>query len=362
MLKPQIRHALIQDLKRVASDLGRIPTELEYHAAPGAFSKDTVQMVFKTFCVLKSASGLKVKRSEQSPQEKRELRLVTKYESRLRIAEAFKLDVLAWAGKYEVPQDEQILVGMWRSDDHSIFVDPWCDKIFWDVARRMKPNILIFGGDTVDFPDVSKFSQDPTRKGRLQEEIDFVVQNFFSKAREILPHAQIDWILGNHEMRLFRFLCDVAPALTSLRNLQFGKLFELDRFQINLVARENFLTEKATGYNFKEYYGIFAGTHGVKLGPHPSQKELATYGKNGLSGHVHRFTNFTRRDLWGYHRWISAPAMCQLTLGESFIPDLIDWTQGFVNFYLDLKRKAVYFEPVDLTPGFACIGGVYYWR
>jgi hypothetical protein len=186
--------------------------------------------------------------------------------------------------------------------------------------------------------------------------------NFFKKARELNPNAQIDWILGNHELRLFKYLSDVAPALASLRCLQFGKLFNLDDHGINLVARSSFLNQNDKGENYKTYFGLFTGTHGVKLGPHPAMKELDTYGTSGCSGHVHRFTNANKRNLHGFHRWISSGAMCMLKNGEEYIPDLIDWTQGFPIIHIDRKHGRVFIEYIDTTTGIVCVGGIYYLR
>lgn len=355
------KHELLQALKKLASDLDRVPRPAEI-ASLGSSAE--IKQVFGSYSLALIAAGLQQSKPEKKPKSRIERFIEVhknKAELKQKIFSKYKTDLLPWVGKYEKPHKDIVTI-MWRSDDHGHFVDQYCDWVFWEVAKRVKPDIIIFGGDNNDFWEVSSHMKDPSRLDDLQDEIDFVKCYFFARAREICPNAEIDWILGNHELRLFRYLAEHAPQLSSLRCLEFGNLFDLDKYKINLVARDSFLTQKDKGENYKQYFGLFAGTHGVKLGPQPAQKELLTYGKSGVSGHVHRFTNFTMRNLYGYHRWISSGAMCSLKLGEEYIPDLVDWTQGFPVIHIDRRKERVFIEYNDLTSGTACIGGIYYSR
>jgi len=353
------KHELIAALKELAVRLGRLPRPAEISSLSSA---SDIKRVFGSNEMALRAAGLVQDEPEILSRTDKLIRRHTAIrQERRSIQESFRSELLPWVGKYDRDHKDIVTI-MWRSDDHGPFVDVYCDSVFWAAAKRIQPDIIIFGGDNADFWEVSRHSKDPSRLDDLQGEIDFVKKMFFARAREVCPNAQVDWILGNHELRLFRYLADVSPALASLECLQFSKLFSLDDLEINLVARESFLTPKAKGENYKLYFDLFAGTHGVKLGPHPAMKELQTYGLSGCSGHVHRFTNFSQRNLHGYHRWISSGAMCELKLGEEYIPDLIDWTQGFPIIHIDRKAQRVFIEYCDLTSGMACIGGVYYKR
>lgn len=354
------KHDLIQDLKRVASELNRVPSRDEY-LEHGRFSKYALVGAFGSFTQALSAAGLQPNKQTQDPTLKRFEKQVATHESKLALRAKFEREILPWVGKYERDPAE-IKTIMFRSDDHAQWVDPWLDEVFWDVALRVQPEVIVFGGDTVDFWEISAHSKNPRRQMTMQSEINFVKKKFFETARMVCPNAEIDWILGNHEWRLFRYLSDTAPALASLECLQFDKLFDLDAYGINLVARPSFLNARRGKdlENYKIYNGVFVAAHGTRCGKYPATSELAVYGKSGISGHVHRVATQMHRDLNGYRRWVSNPAMCQLKSGEEYISDLVNWSQGFS--IIHIRGDRVFIESFDLSADFGCIGGVYYRR
>lgn len=275
----------------------------------------------------------------------------------------YQEEILPGVGKYEreLPPSGAFTM-MIRSDDHAQWCDPFADYLFWDTARRIQPEIIVFDGDTCDFWEVSAHDKNPRRSMTLQSEINYVREHFFRKAREVCPNAQIDWLLGNHEWRLFRYLCTQAPGLASLDCLQFPKLFGLDEFGINLVARPTFLTPRPTDRENYKIYGknAFVVTHGISCTRTHAFAELDRYGISGASGHVHHFQVQTRKDLNGDKHWVSMPAMCQLKSGEEYIRDLIRWNQGFLIEHIDGAHAQP--EPVLIAGPSAVSAGVRYRR
>lgn len=355
----ELQHRIIADLKRVAKDLGHDPSRDEYRQH-GQVSDRQIRNAFPTFSHALRAAGMEPKqdRIKQSPIVRRHETAVQRHDDKTEMFKHFESQILPWVGKYEKPH-RGVLQIMVRGDDHSQWVDPWCDEVFWAEAKRSQPDVIVFNGDLFDFYQVSAHDKNPRRLMTMQSEIDFVVAKFFRRARELCPNAQIEFVLGNHELRLFRYLCNEAPALASLRCLRFDELFSLKDYEINLVARPSFLNARAGKDvdNFKRF-GPVTITHGTRTGAHPADKEFGVYGTSGISNHIHRNTIHRKRNLHGNHLWITNGAMCQLKSGEEYISDFIDWNNGFTRAHIDGQH--FFAEYADLSSPIACIGGTYY--
>lgn len=97
--------------------------------------------------------------------------------------------------------------------DHS----PIAQDALLNVIRDIKPALVICGGDAADGDTISRW--DPTRghhkRFSVREEMECVRDNFAAIDRLIkkTPRA---WILGNHDVRLSRFIAVKAPELLDM--------------------------------------------------------------------------------------------------------------------------------------------------
>jgi predicted MPP superfamily phosphohydrolase len=227
-----------------------------------------------------------------------------------------------------------------------------------DYAKEAQPDLIVLGGDILEFYKISRYSKNPQRALDMQKEIDFVVENKLKRLRAACPKAQIDYHLGNHEARLFSYLCDNSPALSSLRCLQFDKLLSLADLEINLIGRESFVFQTKMDDNYKVYRGLWAWTHGTDCTTFPAHKEMQKHGVSGASGHVHRHTAFAKRDVVGFKSWMSVGASSTIKHGGEFIPSLINWETGFLLTFVHPKN--VIQQHISTEGGFACVGGKFY--
>lgn len=357
------KHNIVADIKRVAADLGKAPSRDAYvKPGVGKFGMRAIKRCFGSFSAALLAAGFEESTPRTKTVIKKFINSLMKHEERKDLGAKFNAEIMPFAGKYD-RKDADICTLMVRADDHAQWVDPFCDWVFWQVAKRLQPDYLIFGGDTNDFWEISAFDKNPRRHMTLQSEINFVKSHFFAKAREVCPKAQVDWLLGNHEWRLFKYLASTAQGLASLDCLQFDKLFELAQYEINLVARPSFLNERR-GLDFENYKiygdGSYVVTHGTSTAKTHSFAELNKWGISGASGHIHHYQVQTVKDLVSQKTWTSLGAMCQLKSGEEYIPDLVRWNQGFL--IVHIHRGIPIEEYVKVQGGFAQAGGVYYHR
>jgi hypothetical protein len=98
---------------------------------------------------------------------------------------------------------------------------PYHDKRAWDAAmtfaKTWRPTTFAHLCDWIDCFTVSDFTPDPSRQERLADEIAATVA--LREEVDALGAERKVATLGNHEVRLYRYLCTHAPALVGLPGL-----------------------------------------------------------------------------------------------------------------------------------------------
>ena len=208
-------------------------------------------------------------------------------------------------------------------DLHAPYHDTTAVDATIEVIRRTKPSRIVMLGDIVDFYAISRFCKEPERSLRLQEEID-AAHRVMSLWRAAAPHADIDYIEGNHEERLRKYLWTRAPELSRLRCLDFQMLMGL--FRLNIRYHD---------HGWCRVGGIIA-QHGETVRPmagYTVSGELRKRGCSVIQGHTHRAAHVTRTTMSGDSDGIEAGCLCLCT-GDAH--DYIrhegtpDWQQAMV--------------------------------
>ena len=227
------------------------------------------------------------------------------------------------------------------NDFHGQFRDKKVFSMFLNFIKREKPDRVVLAGDVTDFYSISRFDKDPARKESLQEELDDCY-NVLVDIRNAAPDARIDFIEGNHEARLKKYLWSTAKALATLRSLEIESLLELKKLGIKY-----------------ETDGIWLGDlfvyHGTIVRPKASYSahaELLKNGCSGMSGHTHRDGKAAVRHRGGQLCWWENFCMCQLD--AEYIRGIANWTQGWSLVTVTGKRPDV--EQI------AVMGGRYNYR
>lgn len=355
MAVKQLLHEIVADIVRVSRELGFIPKRDQY-LETGAFSRKTIDSV-GGWTVLMHATGLKYTQGKDSREEILHQKEFDNYDKKIVLLNKFEKEIKPYHGRFDRLNKDVFMVASY-TDSHSHFRDKFTLDVFLDFCKQSQPELIVLGGDNLEFYKISSHNQNPQRSLDMQKEIDFVVENKLKAIRAACPKAQIDYHIGNHELRLFRYLCDKSPALSSLRCLQFNKLLGLDELEINLVGRENFVFKTKMEDNFKVYRNLWAWTHGTDCSIFPSKKELERHGVSGASGHVHRHTAISRRDVFGFKTWMTVGSACTLKTGEEYMPSLINWENGFLLSFI--HPNGVNQQHISTEGGYACAGGTFY--
>jgi hypothetical protein len=94
-------------------------------------------------------------------------------------------------------------------------------KALLTLCKELKPKLVFCGGDAVDGDTISRW--DPTRghhkRFSVREELD-TVREHFSALDAVLGKTPRGWTLGNHDVRLSRFVAVKAPELMDMPGMR----------------------------------------------------------------------------------------------------------------------------------------------
>lgn len=202
------------------------------------------------------------------------------------------------------------------SDQHFPFENKRCIQLSRQFARDVQPGRLHLLGDILDNYSISRFSRDPTRKIRLQGEIDAACR-YLEDCRDDVPNADIIYSEGNHENRLTRYLHSEAKELADLRALQFEKLMGFDKLNIRYYPA------------CKPYkIGHLLFTHGEIVRKHSGMSACAhmeKYGCSVIHGHTHRMGSHYRTTRSDTHGGWENGCLC----AEPGYMNSPNWQRGF---------------------------------
>jgi hypothetical protein len=177
---------------------------------------------------------------------------------------------------------------------------------------------IFLGGDIFDQVSVGTWSKDPEQENTLQQELDGGF-NELAMLRKKFPNQSIEFLPGNHESRLRRFLINKAKPLAGLRALDYESLYRLGELDIECHIEG---TPVQKGHLYLAHGHEFpSGTNS------PAHRALASVGNNILFGHVHRFSQAFKTCLDG--RTIGAwsnGCLSSLTPNFQLCPE---WCLGF---------------------------------
>lgn len=247
------------------------------------------------------------------------------------------------------------------SDFHDIECDPFALRMFYTRAAAMQPDIIVINGDLLDLPEFGKYYSDP-REYQMSKRIDWV-HSFFAKLRELCPDSQIDYIEGNHEARLVRYLSEMTPMMADILDYVHGmnnvrEVLGLDTYRINYVAKGNLATftdaqlRKEVLESERVYYDLLQVRH-IK----PPESSICMF---GISGHHHRLSvsSFWNVSV-GSFQWIENGGMhlqhASFTNGDA-------WNLGFSSFLLDTERRQVVWDYTQVGRDYCLMDGVVFER
>lgn len=218
-----LRHEILAEVKRVASELGKVPTREEFRKHSGV-SERTYQKLFGSFSLLLQAAGLKKTPEDFNPN--------SVFMSPVPEREMPKTHRIApKTGSYDLKTGaKKILV---LGDTHFPWVSVDALSAVYAFAQA-NPDIdaIVQVGDLYDMYSWAKFPRshiiynpkEELTKGREMAEA------MWAKLQELLPNARCYQLLGNHDIRPMKKVLEFAPELELF--MHFKHFFEFPNVQL----------------------------------------------------------------------------------------------------------------------------------
>jgi predicted phosphodiesterase len=344
---------MINDLRRIQKMNPAKFVTRNFYREHGKYSDQTWSSRFGTFHEFRREAGLELHRGGQRIEK-----ATATQASRDRYRGFFEVEIAPWVGKYEKNHKPGVKTLIVASDFHDIEVDRFALDVFLDTVKRVQPDVVVLAGDVFDLYEFSRFDKDP-RLTNLRKRFDFVRNEIFAPLREAAPEAQIDFIIGNHDVRLLRHMADRSPYLAPLLDLMgvsLNKVFGLDDFEINLITKGDFSAYQPKEHreeiskNYKKYFNCLIIGH-----------EPADYGMCSVAGHTHKpkFENKVNELAGAYFNMTLG---CMAKVDMEYVRGLNNYQNGFAMLHIDPKLGEVIPEMVVFSDHYAMVGGTLYKR
>jgi predicted phosphodiesterase len=171
---------------------------------------------------------------------------------------------------------------------------PFHDERAIDLAQlaisETQPDNIVFVGDMIDLPSLSRFDQRAEWQGKTQDAID-TYHNVLAQTRANAPNARITVVHGNHEQRLDNYVRRNAMEVLGLRRANMPAELGVLTLQ-HLVRYDDLEIEAVDGYPngtlwLEDNLKFVHGTNTQKGGSNAA-KYLKEERETTIYGHSHR--------------------------------------------------------------------------
>lgn len=344
---------VVADLRSIAEANPDKVITRNFYRVNSKYAESAWNGTFGTFAEFKRQAGIVLSRHAHGLE-----RQVAKHASKERM-KSLTTEKKKWEGKYVREYNGRFQTVLVASDIHDIDCDPFYRRTLIDTAKRVQPEKIVLNGDIFDLPEFSKYTNDP-RAYAVAERIRWV-HAFLGDLRRAAPNAELTLVEGNHEFRLLRHLSEATPAfltiLSDFHHLTIPKLLQLDKFEVNFVARADLSAFNETDLKkeLKKNYVILYDS--ILLHHFP---EGASMGYPGANGHHHKHLVHNHYSpQFGPYEWHQLGSghvrQASYCAGEK-------WSNGFLMIHVDTHTRRSQFEYLDVSHAHVAIGGKFYYR
>ena len=328
----------------------------------GNYSTSLVDFIFGMWAEFKRQAGV-----EDSLHTKTVKRNVAKTSRAQNLARYADQHVKPWHGAYpKLNLNKKRLSFLTMSDLHSHFCNPFALRVCHDINKRYKPDGVRVNGDLVDFPSLSTHRYFPGHfPMTAKDEVVWGREKVFGRLRQDNPRADIEFLIGNHDVRLMVALADKGPMFACFdEEIGFAALFGLDKYQIGLSCRSNFLfqtakqRERDIAQNWsilfsKDGRALFMWVHGFLTGSNSAEKHARQFMIPGTNGHLHKRQVISVGSLaTGVIDWEQTPCMAHpRAVAAGYISGPVEaqgWSCGALWTTVDMDSGHVHNEPIKV--------------
>lgn len=291
------KHEIICDLKRVALELGKIPTRDEYRERT-SISMRVLCREFENYSVALRAAGLVAQKDPQKQQKK--------FKWKEQKLESFTVHEIDLAHLFELAGNPEVLKIVAQPDTHVKYRDKKAVSVFLQFMNYYRPHGHLIMGDFLDAEGISHWPSSDLEPRRFVPEV--------IEGRELLaaivaasPETVLRaYLSGNHEKWLELAMAQKLPELFDGLDelgldLNLQKLLDLDKFGYQFFELNHFVKIG------KAYY-----THGLCTGDNHAKKHLDKVKDNIYYGHLHDTKSYVSTSIRGKIEAHSLACLCRL--------------------------------------------------
>jgi hypothetical protein len=190
--------------------------------------------------------------------------------------------------KKRIPDEVWLII----PDLHFPFHCPWYCELITKVIRKLDLMGVVQLGDFVDMWQVSRYDKDPARKETVVEDINSYKAQLQVWMGEMNYGSIWRQLVGNHEIRLDKYLHKNAPALHEVMR----PLPEL----LGITEGHDKINVSWHPYHQWDSCQVADVTlhHGVYYNQHTAAGNLVKYNRKFIQGHNHRVQYVSNGELW----------------------------------------------------------------
>lgn len=126
------------------------------------------------------------------------------------------------------------------NDLHLPAIDPRWQRKWEEFLNKERPEQIILAGDIADIHALSSHRKDRNWVNKFHKEIESV-HRWLQLLRELAPRAEIQYIIGNHELRIENYLDTKAPELSLLELGRWDSILGLADHHIRVPKKDVFV-------------------------------------------------------------------------------------------------------------------------
>lgn len=290
----ELKHKILQDLKGVATQLGKTPTRNEYRSGLGQYSQLQINKAFGGFSVAIQAAGLGVTKvkSEKWRYRKTKIESITIHEYNLE-------DLFERAGN---PKTLKVVA---MPDTHDKYKDEPAVDCFLAFTKFYNPDIFIILGDFMDCEGLSHWPSKTMEPRRIANEA-MSARLLLDRIEEVTPNCKSRFFLeGNHEDWINQYCVQHAEMFDGLDQLgleiNIQTLLQLKQRYYSFLPINHFLK-----------IGKAHFTHGVYQSQNHAQMHMRQLKCNIYYGHLHDDQSCTEPSIQGTLEAQSLGCLCRL--------------------------------------------------
>lgn len=250
---------------------------------------------------------------------------------------------------------------MLSSDQQIPYQDDRAIKLWFDVMRWFKPDVVDYLGDTSDQYCFARFQEGTTTEflktlpseTKVEDFLKYVQKeekdtaDFYAKTRKMRPNAEIFSALGNHDIRVWNYADKKLPEI--LNDITPESLWGLDNLGIDYIYYDDLPRLR---------YGDIYVHHGVAANAEAGasvKNDIEKFGVSLIRGHSHRMGTYYKtyelknETLRGYE----IGHMCKVDSDGFKYSQVHNWQQGFAVGWV--HGEQVHVQMVEIMPDYTCV-------